>query len=94
MVARAIKRRGDDPTNWSMADADAAHVIVDLLVRLQGQEPSPRDPAFAERDDKLGRSRRSDECARRSRQDKACIALRTSGGLHAADLVHSLHAVA
>jgi hypothetical protein len=53
MVARAIKRRGDDPTNWSVADADAAHVIADLLVRLQGQEPSRLDPAFAERDDKL-----------------------------------------
>ena len=53
MVARAIKRRGDDPTNWSVADADAAHVIADLLVRLQGQEPSPLDPAFAEGDDKL-----------------------------------------
>jgi hypothetical protein len=53
MVARAIKRRGDDPINWSVADADAAHVIADLLVRLQGQEPSPLDPAFAERDDKL-----------------------------------------
>ena len=53
IVARAIKRRGDDPTNWSVADADAAHVIADLLVRLQGQEPSPLDPAFAERDDKL-----------------------------------------
>jgi hypothetical protein len=38
MVARAIKRRGDDPTNWSVADADAAHVIADLLVRLQGQD--------------------------------------------------------
>ena len=36
-----------------MADADAAHVIADLLVRLQGQEPSPLDPAFAKRDDKL-----------------------------------------
>ena len=53
MVARAIKRRGDDPTNWPVADADAAHVIADLLVRLQGQEPSPLDPAFAEGDDKL-----------------------------------------
>jgi hypothetical protein len=53
MVARAIKRRGDDPTNWSVADADAAHVIADLLVRLQGQEPSPLDPAFAQRDDRL-----------------------------------------
>jgi hypothetical protein len=36
-----------------VADADAAHVIADLLVRLQGQEPSPLDPAFAERDDRL-----------------------------------------
>ena len=36
-----------------MADADAAHVIVDLLVRLQGQVAPPLDPAFAERDDKL-----------------------------------------
>jgi hypothetical protein len=53
MVARAIKRRGDDPTNWTVADADAAHVIADLLVRLQGQEPTPLDPAFAERDDNL-----------------------------------------
>jgi hypothetical protein len=53
MVARAIKRRGDDPTNWSVADADAAHAIADLLVRLQGQEPSPLDAAFAERNDKL-----------------------------------------
>jgi hypothetical protein len=53
MVARAIKRRGDDPTNWSVADADVAHVIADLLVRLQRQEPSPLDPAFAERDDNL-----------------------------------------
>jgi hypothetical protein len=35
MVARAIKRRGDDPTNWCVADADAAHVIDDLFVRLQ-----------------------------------------------------------
>jgi hypothetical protein len=48
MVARAIKRTGDNPT-----DADAAHVIADLLVRRQGQEPSPLYPAFAERDDKL-----------------------------------------
>jgi hypothetical protein len=24
MVARAIKRRGDDPTNWSVADADVS----------------------------------------------------------------------
>jgi hypothetical protein len=53
MVGRAIKRTGDDPTNWSVADADEAHVIADLLVRLQGQEPSPLAPAFAERDDKL-----------------------------------------
>ena len=53
MAARAIKRRGDDPTNWSVADAEAVHVIAGLLVRLQGQEPSPLDPAFAERDDKL-----------------------------------------
>jgi len=52
VVARAIKRWGD-PTNWSLADADAAHVIVDLLVRLQGHEPSPLDPAFTERGDKL-----------------------------------------
>jgi hypothetical protein len=36
-----------------VADADAAHVIAGLLARLQGQEPSPLDPAFAERDDKL-----------------------------------------
>jgi hypothetical protein len=36
-----------------VADADAAHVIAALLVRLRGQEPSPLDPAFAERDDKL-----------------------------------------
>jgi hypothetical protein len=76
-----------------MADADAAHVIVDLLVRLQGQVAPPLDPAFAERDDKLAEVG-YDECARHCRQDKACIALRTSGGLHAADLVHSLHAVA
>jgi hypothetical protein len=53
MVARAIKRRGDDPTNWPVADADAAHVNSDSPVRLQGQEPSPLDPAFAKRDDKL-----------------------------------------
>jgi hypothetical protein len=31
-----------------VADADAAHVIADLLVALQGQKPSPLDPAFAE----------------------------------------------
>jgi hypothetical protein len=31
MVARAIKRRGDDPTNWSVADADPAHVIADCV---------------------------------------------------------------
>jgi hypothetical protein len=49
MVARAIKRRGYDPTNWSVADADAAHVIADMLVRLLGQEPSPFDPAFETR---------------------------------------------
>jgi hypothetical protein len=46
VVARAIKRRGDDPNNRSVADADAAHVIADLLVRLQGQEPSPLDAAL------------------------------------------------
>jgi hypothetical protein len=28
-------------------------MIADLLVRLQGQEPSALDPAFGERDDKL-----------------------------------------
>jgi hypothetical protein len=57
MVARAIECRGDDPPNWSVADADPAHVIADLLVRLQGQEPSPLDPAFAALDDKLAKSR-------------------------------------
>ena len=36
-----------------MAGANAAHVIADLLMRLKGQGPSPLDPAFAERDDKL-----------------------------------------
>ena len=57
MGARAIKRRGDDPISWSVAGADAAHVIADLLVRLQGQEPSPLDPAFAERDISWPKSR-------------------------------------
>jgi hypothetical protein len=51
--ARAIKRRDDDQTNWCVADADAVHVIADLLVRLHGQETSPLDLAFAERDDEL-----------------------------------------
>jgi hypothetical protein len=88
MVARAIKRRGDDPTNWSVADADAARVIADLLVRRQGQEPSPLDPALAERDDKL-----AEVAALTSALDiAACSAIRTCVGLCAADLVHSLHA--
>jgi hypothetical protein len=38
-----------------VADADAAHVIANLLVRLHGQEPPPLDPAFAKRADKLAK---------------------------------------
>ena len=78
MVARAIKRRGDDPINWSVADADAAHVIADLLVRLQGQEPSPLDPAFAERDDKLAEVAAVTSALDNGLKDKACV-LRTRG---------------
>ena len=82
---RATKRWGDDPPYWSVADADPAHVIADLLVRLQGQQPSPLDPAFAALDDKL-----AEVAAMTSALD---IAARTTCvGLCAADLVHDLHA--
>jgi hypothetical protein len=53
VVARARERRGETGANWTPADADAMHLVTDLLLKLQGQSPSPLDPAFAKRDVEL-----------------------------------------
>jgi hypothetical protein len=70
-----------------LADADAAHVIVDLLVRLQGQEPSPLDPAFAERDEVAALASALDIAAR----TRLASPSEPASASAAADLVHSLH---
>jgi hypothetical protein len=53
IVARARERGGASPTAWSAFDADAVHLITDLLLKLQGQEPTALDPSFRTRDDAL-----------------------------------------
>ena len=53
VVARARERGGAKATAWSAFDADAVHLITDLLLKLQGQEPTPLDPAFQQRDNGL-----------------------------------------
>jgi hypothetical protein len=53
VVARARERGGAKSTAWSAFDADAVHLITDLLLKLQGQEPTPLDPAFQQRDNGL-----------------------------------------
>jgi hypothetical protein len=53
VVARARERGGASPTSWSAFDADAVHLITDLLLKLQGQEPAALDPSFRTRDDAL-----------------------------------------
>jgi hypothetical protein len=53
VVARARERGGSKPTAWSAFDADAVHLITDLLLKLQGQAPTPLDPAFEQRDNGL-----------------------------------------
>jgi hypothetical protein len=50
VVARARERGGFLPTGWTAFDADAVHLITDLLLKLQGQQPTPLDPAFRARD--------------------------------------------
>lgn len=55
VVARARARGGATPTAWSAFDADAIHLITDLLLKLQGQEPTPLDLAFQTRDEKLAK---------------------------------------
>jgi hypothetical protein len=50
VVARARERGGFQATVWSAFDADAVHLITDLLLKLQGQATSPLDPAFRARD--------------------------------------------
>jgi hypothetical protein len=57
VVARARERGGASPTSWSAFDADAVHLITDLLLKLQGQEPTPLDPSFQTRDDALAAAR-------------------------------------
>jgi hypothetical protein len=56
VVARARSRGGASPTSWSAFDADAVHLITDLLLKLQGQEPTPLDPSFQTLDDTLARA--------------------------------------
>jgi hypothetical protein len=56
VVARARERGGASPTSWSAFDADAVHLITDLLLKLQGQEPSALDPSFQVRDDALAKA--------------------------------------
>jgi hypothetical protein len=76
VVARARERGGASPTAWSAFDADAVHLITDLLLKLQGQAPSPLDPAFAARDAALamtaGQTGRIEEAIKRGADgDKA-----------------------
>ena len=56
VVARARERGGAKPTVWSAFDADAVHLITDLLLKLQGQEPAALDPSFQVRDEALARA--------------------------------------
>lgn len=50
VVSRARERSGAAATAWSAFDADAVHLITDLLLKLQGQAPTPLDPSFQTRD--------------------------------------------
>jgi|SRR5882672_9118860 len=56
VVARARERAGAKATVWSAFDADAVHLITDLLLKLQGQEPAVLDPSFQIRDEALKRA--------------------------------------
>jgi hypothetical protein len=56
VVARARARSGASPVAWSSFDADAVHLIADLLLKIQGQELSALDPSFQTRDDALAKA--------------------------------------
>jgi hypothetical protein len=47
MVARAMERRGQNPTCWTKKDVEAAHDIAEMLIDLDSQGVIASDPAFA-----------------------------------------------
>jgi hypothetical protein len=82
VVARARERGGSHPTSWSAFDADAVHLITDLLLKLQGQEPTPLDPAFEQRDSGLrlaaGLTGRIEEAIKRGERGEQVMEARAS----------------
>jgi hypothetical protein len=47
VVARAMERRGQNPTCWTEKDVEAAREIAEMLIDLDSQGMNAPDPAFA-----------------------------------------------
>jgi len=47
VVARAMERRGQNPTCWTEKDVEAARAIAETLIDLDSQGANAPDPAFA-----------------------------------------------
>ena len=47
VVARAMERRGQNPTCWTWKDVEAACEIAEMLIDLDSQGANQPDPAFA-----------------------------------------------
>jgi hypothetical protein len=47
VVARAVERRGQNPTCWTDKDVEAACEIAERLIDLDSQGANTPDPAFA-----------------------------------------------
>jgi hypothetical protein len=47
VVARAMERRGQNPTCWTEKDVEAAREIAEILIDLNSQGLNAPDPAFA-----------------------------------------------
>ena len=47
VVARAMERRGQNPTCWTEKDVEAAREIAEMLIDLDSQGANVPDPAFA-----------------------------------------------
>jgi predicted transcriptional regulator len=47
VVARAMERRGQNPTCWTEKDVEAARKITEIVIDLDSQGANAPDPAFA-----------------------------------------------
>ena len=47
VVARAMERRGQNPTCWTEKDVEAARAIAEMLIDLGSQGANAPDPVFA-----------------------------------------------